>query len=458
MASNYPGSLDSFDTIASDKKTSDSVGGRTHRQMHNDLGDAIEAVQTELGTTPSGSEATVVARLDKIEDGTRLGTNSVGATQLADNAVDTAAIQDGAVTSAKIADGTIVAGDVAASTFAAFGTVGNLLTANQASPTTPGGFGVAAGTESSAGVYTVAGAPDMTVYLDTPTVTAGDTYTFYVDATATGADGTPYLLWFTAANTLIGSAISGTAIIAGTRAVRTIVSVAPATAAYAQIQPAYMDGDPGDSLTIHRAGFWKGAGGQWAMPGVPIPGQGAIKANDALELPGGTTAPNGNVAAPTGSTYLQTSGAATKTGMLSWRKETGTGNTGWAAEGALADTGWRNVSADLLNSYTGAAQIRRVGALVELRLMSVTGATATDVYTLPMGFRTGSEETRLIVQRVDSGSVYTARAYMADASGTTVSLDALAGTPAKAAGDSWNLNHSWFTPDAWPASLPGSAV
>ena len=64
MASNYPGSLDSFDTIASDKKTSDSVGGRTHRQMHNDLGDAIEAVQTELGTTPSGTFSTVKARLD----------------------------------------------------------------------------------------------------------------------------------------------------------------------------------------------------------------------------------------------------------------------------------------------------------------------------------------------------------------------------------------------------------
>ena len=66
MASNYPGSLDSFDTIASDKKTSDSVGGRTHRQMHNDLGDAVEAVQAELGTDPAGSYATVKARLDAL--------------------------------------------------------------------------------------------------------------------------------------------------------------------------------------------------------------------------------------------------------------------------------------------------------------------------------------------------------------------------------------------------------
>ena len=67
MASSYPSSLDSFDTIASDKKTSDSVGGRTHRQMHNDLGDAIESVQTELGTNPSGAYATVKARFEAIE-------------------------------------------------------------------------------------------------------------------------------------------------------------------------------------------------------------------------------------------------------------------------------------------------------------------------------------------------------------------------------------------------------
>ena len=66
MASTYPGGLDSFDSIASDKKTSDVVGGRTHRDMHNDLGDAIEAVQAELGTDPAGSYSTVKARLDAL--------------------------------------------------------------------------------------------------------------------------------------------------------------------------------------------------------------------------------------------------------------------------------------------------------------------------------------------------------------------------------------------------------
>lgn len=66
MATNYPSSLDTFDTIASDKKTSDVVGGRTHRDMHNDLADSVEAVQAELGTAPSGDYSTVKARLDAL--------------------------------------------------------------------------------------------------------------------------------------------------------------------------------------------------------------------------------------------------------------------------------------------------------------------------------------------------------------------------------------------------------
>jgi len=132
VASNYPGSLDSFDTIASDKKTSDSVGGRTHRQMHNDLGDAIEAVQTELGTDPAGAYATVKARFEAIEGSTLPQVDAKGdlIVGTADNTYDnlgvgtndtvllaasgetkgvkwaqvpTAAIQDGAVTSAKLA-------------------------------------------------------------------------------------------------------------------------------------------------------------------------------------------------------------------------------------------------------------------------------------------------------------------------------------------------------------------
>ena len=144
MASNYPGSLDSFDTIASDKKQSDSVGGRTHRQMHNDLGDAIEAVQGELGTTPSGAYATVKARFEAIEGSTLPQVDAKGdlIVGTADNTYDnlgvgtndtvllaasgetkgvkwaqvpTAGIADDAVTAAKIAADAVDAAALAAS-------------------------------------------------------------------------------------------------------------------------------------------------------------------------------------------------------------------------------------------------------------------------------------------------------------------------------------------------------
>ncbi len=97
MASSYPGSLDSFDTIASDKKTSDAVGGRTHRQMHNDLGDAIEAVQAELGTDPAGAYATVKARFEAIEGSTLPQIDAKGdlVVGTADNTYDNLTVKNG---------------------------------------------------------------------------------------------------------------------------------------------------------------------------------------------------------------------------------------------------------------------------------------------------------------------------------------------------------------------------
>ena len=109
MTTNYPGAVDSLTNPAA----GDALNSPSHAAQHANANDAIEAVQTELGANPSGSEATVVARLEKIEDGTRLAANSVGATQIANDSVDTAAIQSKAVTAAKIADDTITAAQIA---------------------------------------------------------------------------------------------------------------------------------------------------------------------------------------------------------------------------------------------------------------------------------------------------------------------------------------------------------
>lgn len=49
MATNFPGSLDSFTNPTGGDNLSTSVGGRTHSQMHADVNDAIEAIQADIG-------------------------------------------------------------------------------------------------------------------------------------------------------------------------------------------------------------------------------------------------------------------------------------------------------------------------------------------------------------------------------------------------------------------------
>ena len=53
MASNYPGSLDSFNNPTGTTKT--DATGFEHATQHANANDAIEAIEAELGTTPSGS-------------------------------------------------------------------------------------------------------------------------------------------------------------------------------------------------------------------------------------------------------------------------------------------------------------------------------------------------------------------------------------------------------------------
>lgn len=64
MPSNYPSSFDSFGAPAAADSTNVAIGGRTHSASHTDLGDAVEAIQSTLGTAPAGAYPTIKARLD----------------------------------------------------------------------------------------------------------------------------------------------------------------------------------------------------------------------------------------------------------------------------------------------------------------------------------------------------------------------------------------------------------
>lgn len=60
MASAYPSGLDAFAT----SRTNATAMTTTHPADHNDANDAINKIEAELGTDPSGAQATVRARLD----------------------------------------------------------------------------------------------------------------------------------------------------------------------------------------------------------------------------------------------------------------------------------------------------------------------------------------------------------------------------------------------------------
>ena len=403
--------------------------------------------------------------------------------------VPTAAIQDGAVTSAKIADGTIVSGDVAASTFAAFGTVGNLLTANQASVETDvspfGAFlnctisrSTAHSVHGSACLKAVATAEgpfiaglNITSFPVVPGETITATFALKADRELSNVRVT--VQWSSGGSP--GAVVYRTVTATTSWVTHSLTVVVPPGVDTAGLFPWVVSSAPaGSEMYMDCFGVWKGAGGTWAMPGVPVVGQGAIKANGAVELPGGDYSPEGVVTANPGSTFLQTSGAATVTGMLSWRKATGTGNTGWVAEGALADTGWRKIvswtsgvqdgsgqigtvdTSQYTLSGTGYIAIRRIGTYVEWWIrgnMTKTNSGGHQLFTvanlIPSGFR------------ADGGGTYGVSAPFhrdCDFLGTS----GIGDTP-KFASSTASVAMSWqtcrhYTADAWPTSLPGSAA
>ena len=208
MGTSYPGGQDSFQRA----NPNDPLNGPSHAGQHDNAYDAIEAIETELGTNPSGSDATVAARLSAIEAGTNLAT--------------------GAVTSAKIADGTITSTDVAASTFAAFGTVGNLLTANQAGGYS--GWGSDGTLDYWGGGEFAVTSPSTYVFSsDRYPVTPGDVVTIQAELQPVGAgDACVVTQFFTALSggSAVGAERFGTNVAPGGNALSSLTTVVPATA------------------------------------------------------------------------------------------------------------------------------------------------------------------------------------------------------------------------------------
>lgn len=157
----------------------------------------------------------------------------------------------------------------------------------------------------------------------------------------------------------------------------------------------------------------------------------------------GTGSPEGVVTADVGSRYTDT--AATN-GAVEWIKASGTGNTGWKV--AYGDTGWRDiaVSGAVAGFTVLGARIRRVGntvSIANLVLRRDDGlATGADAFNVPTGFQ--------------PDQVYHARSYWGFP--FYVAFDKVHPSEfiSGAAFDYYAL--TYLTNDAWPTSLPGTAV
>ena len=132
MASTYPGAVDSLVRPDSTDPLSDG-----HAALHNATSDAVEAVQTELGVNPSGSEATVAARLTAAESAT-------SAAQATATAAVPKATYDAHTVLAATTDNTPAAVTVAEQTIVGRKTGGNITALTAAETKTLLGLGTAA--------------------------------------------------------------------------------------------------------------------------------------------------------------------------------------------------------------------------------------------------------------------------------------------------------------------------
>lgn len=95
MASNYPGALDTFTDKTNDVDNVDA-------SHVNNLQDAVEAIQGELGTDPAGASATVKARLDALDttvSGKAASSHTHAAADLASGTIATARLGSGTASS-----------------------------------------------------------------------------------------------------------------------------------------------------------------------------------------------------------------------------------------------------------------------------------------------------------------------------------------------------------------------
>lgn len=232
------------------------------------------------------------------------------------------------------------------------------------------------------------------------------------------------------------------------------VRTSPATLTDAAVPKAQMDAADATKVGIAND---ETITGRKTFGLLPIFNSAPVSANHASNkgyvdsrIQQGTGFPNGVVAAPVGSIYIDT--AATM-GAISWVKASGTGNTGWVVE--YGDTGWRNITSTTINGW-GAVEIRlrRVNETVYwgFEALNASASTLMNALLAPSGFRF-------------TGSTYVDRQFLTTATGPASVYRVTLSNTGVVAVQNWSTAIPLLygalvssTTEAWPTTLPGTAL
>ena len=323
-------------------------------------------------------------------------------------------------------------------------TVGNLLTANQASvETDTTGLGVASAATvarstaqakvGSASLLVTSTAVDASAgAAGTPRATSGVAVTPGVTYTGTvsvlNGVGTRTLqvrlLWWDAGGSYLSLTDGTTAAAPAAWATLRATGVAPATAAFVSIEANMVDaGSIGDAYYSDCWGFWEGAGGQWALPGTPITNLG----------------------------YYTDESVGRR--LFQWDAN----NSRW--QQTFGDTGWRDVTGSIAaglaaTNPTLTLYVRRHGIRVSWLLFEGAAGTATGLVNILAAVPAGFNQTPAVstyaaypLMNYATGQVTLESVYMSSFDMSTAGWTTIRHT------GSW----SYTTTDAWPTTLPGTA-
>lgn len=263
-------------------------------------------------------------------------------------------------------------------------------------------------TATADAAITIATTPNTSIATTAHKVTPGRLYTGLAStrAATNARANAPIIAWYDAAGTQIGNTIGAT-VTNSTSGWTPLIATgyAPATAALARLQVQFLSCLTGDAFYIDCASFHEGAGGTWAMPGDPIQGIG---------------------------TYWDESVGRR---CFAWNPV----QAGWQM--VYGDTGWRDVSSLLVNSWTGAVYLRRLGFTTQLRVENLVSGSATTIATLPAGFRPDRAE-------------YLSGWHTVDAHRLDLATSGVLSSPQE---NNLYGTFQFATTTAWPTTLPGVA-